>query len=101
MHWIDLGRISIHSQKDSVQIRGSLQKLPGADSPLSPAGIDVIFRKIKAAAGNRRLLIEFDNWTLNSATGAWEHGATREKRRAEATQDLREKAAGTSFQIEE
>jgi hypothetical protein len=83
MHWIDLGRVSVHSQKGNVHVRGALQKLPGSDSPLTPATVEILYRKVKGAVGHRHLHVEFDNWTLNSGTGAWEHASVRDKRKQE------------------
>ena len=100
MHWIDIGRISVHTMKDRVHIRGSLMKLPGADSPLMSASVDVIYKKIKAAVSGRRLQIEFDNWTLNSATGAWEHGTARDKRRTDVIQAPLDKTTESAYRIE-
>lgn len=101
MHWIDLGRLSVHTLKDSVHIRGSLAKLPGADSPLTSASVDVIYKKIRTAVKERRLHMEFDNWILNSASGAWEPSHVRDKRSVDAVRDFREKSVETSYRIEE
>lgn len=101
-HWIDLGRLSIHTMKDSVHLRGSLMKLPGADSPLNSSSVDIIFKKIKTAVDGRRLQIDFDNWTLNSATGTWETGAIRDKRHSDLSQDFQERAGqSSSYRIED
>lgn len=101
MHWIDLGRLSVHTQKDRVHIRGSLHKLPGADSPLTPSSVDVIYKKIKAAAGMRRVHIELDNWNFNSATGTWEPYASRDKRVADSMQKFTDGPPQSSFKLEE
>ncbi|MEI6970639.1 MAG: hypothetical protein WCL44_03900 [bacterium] len=101
-YWIDLGRVSIHTLKDSVHIRGSLMKLPGADSPLSPSSVEIIFRKIRNEIGGRRLQIDFDNWVLNSATGSWEPGVARERRNANRFSDIQERIIqSTSIRIDE
>jgi hypothetical protein len=101
MHWIDLGRVSIHSVRDSVHIRGSLMKLPGSDTPLTSATVEVIFRKLKLAAGGRRIMIEFDNWVLNSSTGTWEQISARDKRNMEAGLEHREQMTQASYHIAE
>ena len=101
MHWIDLGRLSVHTQKDRVHIRGSLMKLPGADSPLTSSSVDIIFKKIKTAAGSKRLHIEFDNWNQNAATGTWEPHATKDTRVIKAIQSGQDAPAQSSFKIEE
>ena len=83
-HWVDLGRLSIHSLRSSVQIRGSMQKLAGTASELTPADMEVLYRKIKAVAGGWFVKMELDNWVLNEASGSWESTAAREGRRAAA-----------------
>ncbi|MEI6807297.1 MAG: hypothetical protein WCN95_01130 [bacterium] len=101
MHWIDLGRLSVHTQKDRVHIRGSLLKLPGADSPLTSSGVDIIFKKIKLAAGNRRLHIEFDNWNMNASSGAWEPCGAKDPPGIKAGRFEQDSSTQTSYKIEE
>lgn len=101
MHWIDLGRLSVHTQKDRVHIRGTLLKLPGADSPLTSSSVEIVFKKIKAAAGGRQLHIEFDNWNQNAATGTWEPYATRDNRVIKDFQPGQDSPAHTAIDIEE
>ena len=103
-HWLDLGRLSVHSLRSSVHIRGTLSKLGGSYAQLTSAILESMSRKIKAAAGTRSVHMEFDNWFLNPATGSWESAASREKRTADvskgyetttaAAYEIRDQAAG-------
>ncbi len=78
-HWIDLGRVSIHSVKVAAYIRGTLQKLPGADSSVNAACIEAIHDKIRRIPGVRHIHMQLDNWVKGTAGGGWESiGAGRD-----------------------
>ncbi len=70
--WIDLGRLSIHTTKNSVLIRGCLQKLPGSDAQLSAEYLEVIYKKIQEIENVQVVTIQLDNWIRNGATGSWQ-----------------------------
>ena len=76
-NWIDLGRISIHSVKSSLYLRGSLQKLPGYESQLVGTQVEEIYRRIMAVAGIQNIYVDLDNWFRSSATGSWDNSASR------------------------
>lgn len=65
-HWIDLGRISIRTQKGTVTVRGVLDKLPESDQPLTPQVVEGIFSDIRRIHGARRAIAQLDNWEQSS-----------------------------------
>lgn len=99
-HWVDLGRLSIHTVNSSVNIRGSLHKLPGSESRLTSPQVAAIFQAIKLIAEHRSIHAELDNWFYNSASNSWEPSESRDRRVLNETQQQRT-SAGTAFQISE
>ena len=81
-NWVDLGRLSLHSVKQSVYIRGSMRKLPGSDSDLTPQNLEAMHNKIRRLNGVKHIHMELDNWTRSPVTGAWERVGSKEKREA-------------------
>jgi len=69
-HWIDLGRIAVHSANGKVTIRGTLQLLRGVKHELDNQRVDNIFREIDRIAGIKRLTVELDNWAW--LDGSWQ-----------------------------
>jgi hypothetical protein len=70
-HLIDIGRLSIHLSASSVHLHGSLARLPGVTSPLTPEMVGMIMSEIGRVEGIRRVVTEFDNWTQALGMGAW------------------------------
>ena len=99
-NWIDLGRLSVRSVKDSVYMRGSLQKLPGSDSVLTTAQVQVMYDKIKAVKFVKHIRAEFDNWTLHPSTGTWEATGGNRKRTADATNQFQQKHRKQSYRLD-
>ena len=92
--WIDLGRLSIHATKNSVLIRGILQKLPGADAQITPEYMESIYRKLQEVPDVQSVNLQLDNWIRNGATGSWTNIETAQT----STQvKLREKDAATGI----
>ena len=80
-HWIDLGHLSIRSVRNTVHIRGIMQRLPGAESELSAATLEAAYRQIGSVPNVRHVNLDLENWTRNSATGAWEPVGDRQKKK--------------------
>ena len=74
--WIDLGRLSLHTTKNSILIRGMLQKLPGADAQITAEYVETIYRKLQDIPGVHNVNLQFDNWIRNNATGSWINAET-------------------------
>lgn len=68
-HWIDLGRISIHSAGGRATIRGSMMLLRGVKHELDSQAMENIMREIKHIREIRLLNVELDNWV--QVDGAW------------------------------
>ena len=66
-NFIDLGRLVVQIAPGTVQLRGTLQRLMGA-SPLSPEAIQAIILELKRLRGVRRVITDFDNWTVPENT---------------------------------
>ncbi len=79
-HWIDLGRIAIHSANGRATIRGSAQLLRGVKHELDSQAMENIFREIKRIREIRFLTIELDNWML--VEGAWQKLADSRSKRS-------------------
>lgn len=99
-HWIDLGRLSIRSAKDSVYLSGSLRKLPGVDSDVTAAQVEAMYKKIKCVGSVKHVRVEFDNWFHNHSTGAWETLANRHKQAPRAVHGFEEKRPHKSYRVE-
>jgi hypothetical protein len=98
-NWIDLGRLSVRSVKDSVYMRGSLQKLPGSDSALTTAQVQMMYDKIKAVKFVKHIRAEFDNWAFSPSTGTWE-ATGHQKRTADAANQFQQKHRKQSYRID-
>lgn len=61
-HWIDLGRVSIRTQKGKVTVRGTLDKLSESDQPLTGTVVEGIFGDIRRIHGVLRVMAELQNW---------------------------------------
>ena len=69
-HWIDLGRLSIHVSSKTIYIHGSLMRLPGVSTQLSPKVVDTIFIDLKRIPGVSRINARFENWEKDGS-GTW------------------------------
>lgn len=74
-NYIDLGRLVIQISPGTVHLRGNLQRLLGA-SPLSPELLQSIIQDIRRIPGVRRVITDFDNWTLGTDARTWTHTPT-------------------------
>jgi len=70
-HFIDLGRLSIQISMNGIFLRGSLLRLPGVTSTLTPEVVQVIMAELGRIQGVKRVNGELDNWTQDRALGAW------------------------------
>ncbi len=68
-HWIDLGRISVHSMRGRVAIYGLLQRIEGRMEPLAGPVLDAMFRDIQRIPGVHAVRPHLDNWTNEG--GRW------------------------------
>ena len=69
-HWIDLGRVAIHSANGRVTLRGSIQLLRGVKHELDSQGMENIFREIKRISEIKFLTFSLDNWMF--VNGVWQ-----------------------------
>ena len=69
-HWIDLGRVAIHSANGRVTIRGSVQLLRGVKHELDSQSMENIFREIKRINEIKQLTFTLDNWLF--VNGVWQ-----------------------------
>lgn len=71
-HMIDIGRLSIRISMSRVSLHGSLCRLPGVATELTPAIIRSIFSELGMIRGIRRVDGDFDNWKQMDQLGiAW------------------------------
>jgi hypothetical protein len=68
-HWIDMGRISVRSQKGNVMLYGHLQRIEGAQSALIAPLVDEIMRQVGRIKGVRIARSYFENWRFED--GRW------------------------------
>ena len=68
-HWIDLGRLSIHTTGGNIFIHGSLSRIEGFKDELTSAIVNAIFADVRHIRNIRHLKVELDNWT--DAAGGW------------------------------
>jgi hypothetical protein len=80
--WIDLGRISVHTVRTTVYLRGSLGRLPGSASPLTTSNVDALYRQISAVPGVLHVEVQLDNWSRDAVTGGWSTTDSKETRGA-------------------
>jgi hypothetical protein len=69
-HWIDLGRLAIHSANGRVTVRGTVQLLRGVKHELDSQAMENIFREIKRVNTIKQLTFILDNWSL--VNGVWQ-----------------------------
>jgi hypothetical protein len=69
-HWIDLGRISLHSINGNVTIRGTVKVLPGIPTPLTAKTMENIAVELRRIPNVRFIRYTFTNWTC--IKGGWE-----------------------------
>lgn len=71
-HMIDIGRLSIRISMNRVHLHGSLSRLPGVTTELTPAVVRTIFSELGMIRGIRRVDGDFDNWKQMDQLGiAW------------------------------
>ncbi|MFH0954229.1 MAG: hypothetical protein V1873_07865 [Verrucomicrobiota bacterium] len=70
-HLIDLGRLTVLISLDSLQIKGSMERLPGVKAALTPDIVTVIFMEMRRIPGIRRVQTKLDNWLQDDGVGAW------------------------------
>ena len=70
-HWIDLGRVSIHTTNGNSFIHGSLSRIEGFKDELTSAIVNAIFTDAKRIRNIRHVRVELDNWT--DVAGGWTH----------------------------
>ena len=69
-HWIDLGRLAIHSANGRVTVRGTVQLLRGVKHDLDSQAMENIFREIKRVNTIKQLTFILDNWSF--VNGVWQ-----------------------------
>lgn len=70
-HLIDLGRLTIQISMDGLQVKGSLERLPGVKAALTPEIVTVIFMEMRRIQGVRHVKTKLDNWLQDDGVGAW------------------------------
>ena len=65
-HWVDLGRISFRTQRGNVTLRGSLERLPGSDQPLTVQTVEQMFMELQRIHGVNRVITDLSNWERTS-----------------------------------
>lgn len=68
-HWIDLGRLSIHSTRGRVAIFGAMNRIEGRMEPLSGMILDAMFYEIRRIPGVQIVRAHLDNWSNDG--GRW------------------------------
>lgn len=68
-HYVDLGRIAVRSQKGRVTIFGHLQRVIGAQEPLTSPIVEVMFYEIGRLRLASKVNVRLDNWTVDG--GRW------------------------------
>jgi hypothetical protein len=63
-NYVDLGRLVIQIATGTVHLRGTLQRLMGS-APLSPEVVQGFLQEIRRIRGVRRVITDFDNWTVS------------------------------------
>jgi hypothetical protein len=87
-HWIDMGRLSVRSQKGNVMLYGNLRRIEGAQTALIPPLVDEIISQIRRIQGCRMVRTYFENWKYED--GGWrrsEQAAPREEQRLHHVHD--------------
>jgi hypothetical protein len=71
-HMIDIGQLSIQISTNRLRLHGSLCRLPGVTTELTPAIVRTIFSELGMIRGIRRVDGDFDNWQqLDQLGAAW------------------------------
>lgn len=71
-HMIDIGRLSIQISMLHLRLYGSLCRLPGVTTPLTPEMVHAIFGELNRIEGIRRVDADFDNWRqVDEAGTSW------------------------------
>jgi hypothetical protein len=71
-HMIDIGQLSIRISMNHLHLHGSLCRLPGVTTELTPTIIRTIFSELGLIRGIKRVDGEFDNWQqLDQFGAAW------------------------------
>jgi hypothetical protein len=99
-HLIDIGRLSIQMSASSVRLHGSLVRLPGVTSPLTPEMVGTIMSEIGRVDGVRRVISEFDNWTQAHGMGAW-HLVEKASTTTKPTTPTDESASSQTIEIDD
>ena len=68
-HWIDLGRVSVHTTRGRVAVYGLLQHIEGRMDPLTGPVLDAMFYEIRRIPGVVIVRGHLDNWTNDG--GRW------------------------------
>lgn len=69
-HLIDIGRLSIQMSMSHLRLQGSLRRLPGVTTPLTPEIVQSIFSELGRVHGIRCVSGNFDNWRRSDPAGA-------------------------------
>ena len=69
-HWIDLGKVLFRSSNGSVWMRGSVQRIPGVKTPLTPPIMENVFSDLKRIRGVSCVYADFENWAQQ--LGRWQ-----------------------------
>lgn len=72
-HWIDLGRVAIHSSGGAVTVRGSLHLIPGVKTSLTSQTVQNVFAELRRVDNVKRMYIELENWV--EVEGSWQPSA--------------------------
>lgn len=70
-HFIDLGRLILQVSMEGLRLRGSLVRLPGFETKLTPEIVTAIMQELRRVQGVRRIDADFDNWRQQDAMGGW------------------------------
>lgn len=63
-YWVDLGRLSIRTAGGVVNLRGLLQKIPGATGDINSQSVANIHSDIRRINGVKRIHSDFNNWVF-------------------------------------
>lgn len=66
---IDIGRLSITIMGRHIHLKGSLDRLPGVEAPLTPDVVHEMFAAMKRIPGILRVDADFQNWQLAEEAG--------------------------------
>jgi hypothetical protein len=68
-HWVDIGRLGIHSANGKATLRGNLTRLQGAMQELDASTVDRIFYELRRIQSVQHLSMQLENWI--QCDGAW------------------------------